>query len=30
MLKPNEHTYSIEWIYDHDVTARRTDKSAAA
>jgi hypothetical protein len=21
LLKPNEHTYGIEWIYGHDVTA---------
>ena len=30
LLKPNEHPYGIEWIYGHDVTAKRTVSSAAA
>jgi salicylate hydroxylase len=30
LIKPKEHTYKIEWIYGHDVTAKRTDTSAAA
>jgi len=31
LLKPKEHTYGIEWIYGHDVTAgARGPKSAAA
>jgi salicylate hydroxylase len=30
LLRPKEHTYSIEWIYGHDVTARRSDTSKAA
>jgi salicylate hydroxylase len=30
LIKPNEHTYKIEWIYGHDVTAGRHATSAAA
>jgi salicylate hydroxylase len=30
LLKPNEHTYGIEWIYGHDVTNGRAVTSAAA
>jgi len=30
LIKPNEHTYKIEWIYGHDVTAPRSETSAAA
>ncbi|MEA2987301.1 MAG: hypothetical protein QOG83_12 [Alphaproteobacteria bacterium] len=30
LIKPNEHTYKIEWIYGHDVTAARNETSAAA
>jgi salicylate hydroxylase len=30
LLKPKEHTYKIEWIYGHDVTAPRSPSSAAA
>jgi salicylate hydroxylase len=30
LIKPNEHTYKIEWIYGHDVTAGRSETSAAA
>jgi salicylate hydroxylase len=30
LLKPKEHTYKIEWIYGHDVTAERGATSAAA
>ncbi|HEY4661585.1 MAG TPA: hypothetical protein VIG91_08795 [Terriglobales bacterium] len=30
LIKPNEHTYKIEWIYGHDVTAARSETSAAA
>jgi salicylate hydroxylase len=30
LIKPNEHTYKIEWIYGHDVTAGRRATSAAA
>jgi salicylate hydroxylase len=30
LLKPREHTYSIEWIYGHDVTAGGSDTSKAA
>src|SRR3954452_22905941 len=30
MIKPKEHTYKIEWIYGHDVTAARNETSAAA
>ena len=30
LIKPNEHTYRIEWIYGHDVTAPRSETSAAA
>jgi 2-polyprenyl-6-methoxyphenol hydroxylase-like FAD-dependent oxidoreductase len=30
LIKPNEHTYSIEWIYGHDVTAGRSETSKAA
>jgi salicylate hydroxylase len=27
LIKPNEHTYKIEWIYGHDVTAGRNETS---
>ena len=30
LIKPKEHTYKIEWIYGHDVTAGRNETSAAA
>ncbi|MGH6767924.1 MAG: FAD-dependent monooxygenase [Xanthobacteraceae bacterium] len=30
LIKPNEHTYKIEWIYGHDVTAGRGESSKAA
>jgi salicylate hydroxylase len=30
LIKPNEHTYKIEWIYGHDVTAGGRATSAAA
>jgi len=30
LLKPNEHTYGIEWIYGHDVTAGARAKEPAA
>jgi salicylate hydroxylase len=30
LIKPNEHTYKIEWIYGHDVTAAGNETSAAA
>jgi salicylate hydroxylase len=30
LIKPNEHTYGIEWIYGHDVTAARSGTSKAA
>jgi salicylate hydroxylase len=30
LIKPKEHTYKIEWIYGHDVTAPRRSGSAAA
>ena len=30
LIKPKEHTYSIEWIYGHDVTAARSEKPKAA
>jgi salicylate hydroxylase len=30
LIKPKEHTYKIEWIYGHDVTAGRRETSAAA
>jgi salicylate hydroxylase len=30
LIKPREHTYSIEWIYGHDVTARAGTTSKAA
>jgi len=30
LLKPNEHTYGIEWIYGHDVTAGTRAKEPAA
>jgi salicylate hydroxylase len=30
LLRPKEHTYKIEWIYGHDVTAGRAETSAAA
>jgi len=30
LIKPKEHTYKIEWIYGHDVTAGRSANSAAA
>jgi salicylate hydroxylase len=29
LLKPNEHTYGIEWIYGHDVTASTRAKEPA-
>jgi salicylate hydroxylase len=29
LLKPNEHTYGIEWIYGHDVTAGTRAKEPA-
>ncbi|MCC6890638.1 MAG: FAD-dependent monooxygenase [Hyphomicrobiales bacterium] len=28
-IRPKEHTYSIEWIYGHDVTAARGEAKAA-
>jgi len=30
LIRPREHTYSIEWIYGHDVTASRSEASRAA
>src|SRR5215470_9783354 len=30
LIRPKEHTYKIEWIYGHDVTAGRRTTSAAA
>ncbi len=30
LIKPKEHTYKIEWIYGHDVTAERSLTPAAA
>jgi salicylate hydroxylase len=30
LLKPNEHTYKIEWIYGHDVTVPAGERSEAA
>ena len=30
LIKPNEHTYKIEWIYGHDVTAGTRAKEPAA
>ena len=30
LIKPKEHTYSIEWIYGHDVTAARSETPKAA
>jgi salicylate hydroxylase len=30
LIRPNEHTYKIEWIYGHDVTAGRPEASKAA
>jgi salicylate hydroxylase len=30
LIKPKEHTYRIEWIYGHDVTARRAETPRAA
>jgi salicylate hydroxylase len=30
LIKPKEHTYKIEWIYGHDVTAARSESQAAA
>jgi salicylate hydroxylase len=30
LIKPKEHTYKIEWIYGHDVTAGRSDNQKAA
>jgi salicylate hydroxylase len=30
LIRPKEHTYKIEWIYGHDVTAGRPARSAAA
>jgi 2-polyprenyl-6-methoxyphenol hydroxylase-like FAD-dependent oxidoreductase len=30
LIRPKEHTYSIEWIYGHDVTAARGEASKAA
>jgi len=30
LIRPKEHTYKIEWIYGHDVTAGRGATSAAA
>ena len=30
LIKPQEHTYKIEWIYGHDVTAARRETPAAA
>src|SRR5262249_51673354 len=30
LIRPREHTYKIEWIYGHDVTAARGETSAAA
>jgi salicylate hydroxylase len=30
LIRPNEHTYKIEWIYGHDVTAGQRETSAAA
>jgi salicylate hydroxylase len=29
LIRPKEHTYSIEWIYGHDVTAGRSEASRA-
>lgn len=29
LLRPNEHTYKIEWIYGYDVTAAHDDTAAA-
>jgi salicylate hydroxylase len=30
LIRPKEHTYSIEWIYGHDVTAGRAETPKAA
>jgi salicylate hydroxylase len=30
LIRPQQHTYSIEWIYGHDVTATQSDKDKAA
>ena len=30
LIRPKEHTYGIEWIYGHDVTAARSETSKAA
>ena len=30
LLRPKEHTYKIEWIYGHDVTAARSATAEAA
>jgi salicylate hydroxylase len=30
LIKPKEHTYKIEWIYGHDVTAPQSETSRAA
>jgi salicylate hydroxylase len=30
LIRPQQHTYGIEWIYGHDVTAARGERSRAA
>ena len=30
LIKPNEHTYKIEWIYGYDVAAEAAKAAAAA
>ena len=30
LIRPKEHTYSIEWIYGHDVTAGQSETPKAA
>jgi salicylate hydroxylase len=30
LLRPKQHTYKVEWIYGHDVTAPRTQADVAA
>jgi hypothetical protein len=30
LIKPKEHTYKIEWIYGHDVTAANNKETVEA
>jgi salicylate hydroxylase len=30
LIRPKQHTYSIEWIYGHDVTTQASDTPKAA